>query len=184
MKSIKALPAALALGLLALSASVRADTLVLSGPDLINHNIGWPNTGLQFTALQNVTLQSFTFANYGGADTIELLDANNNVLHTINFAGGNNPEITPISAGWALGAGQTYRLISSDPDNSNWYYASFPVSNAHLSVDAGYGYGAPQTSYWFHFNQLTTVSAVPEPETYGMLLAGLGILGWLARRRT
>lgn len=28
------------------------------------------------------------------------------------------------------------------------------------------------------------ISAVPEPETYGMLLAGLGLLGFAARRRT
>jgi len=28
-----------------------------------------------------------------------------------------------------------------------------------------------------------TVSAVPEPETYGMLLAGLGLVGFIARRR-
>ena len=29
----------------------------------------------------------------------------------------------------------------------------------------------------------TSVSMVPEPETYGMLLAGLGLMGFLARRR-
>jgi len=28
-----------------------------------------------------------------------------------------------------------------------------------------------------------TVAAVPEPETYSMLLAGLGLLGFIARRR-
>ena len=27
------------------------------------------------------------------------------------------------------------------------------------------------------------VAAVPEPQTYAMLLAGLGLLGWVARRR-
>jgi hypothetical protein len=29
-----------------------------------------------------------------------------------------------------------------------------------------------------------TVSAVPEPATYGMLLAGLGLVGAVARRRS
>ena len=29
----------------------------------------------------------------------------------------------------------------------------------------------------------TAVAAVPEPETYAMMLAGLGLLGWAARRR-
>lgn len=30
---------------------------------------------------------------------------------------------------------------------------------------------------------LMSVTAVPEPETYGMMLAGLGMLGFMARRR-
>jgi hypothetical protein len=30
---------------------------------------------------------------------------------------------------------------------------------------------------------LTAVAAVPEPETYAMLLAGLGVIGAIARRR-
>ncbi|MDP1573390.1 MAG: FxDxF family PEP-CTERM protein [Coxiellaceae bacterium] len=38
-----------------------------------------------------------------------------------------------------------------------------------------------------HFGAVTMdtnlVSAVPEPETYAMLLAGLGLLGFMARRR-
>lgn len=31
--------------------------------------------------------------------------------------------------------------------------------------------------------QFTAVIAVPEPETYAMMLVGLGVLGWMARRR-
>jgi hypothetical protein len=32
--------------------------------------------------------------------------------------------------------------------------------------------------------QFTEVTPVPEPETYALMLAGLGLVGWAARRRT
>jgi hypothetical protein len=35
-----------------------------------------------------------------------------------------------------------------------------------------------------NFNAVFNVAAVPEPETYGMLLAGLGLLAYAARRKT
>jgi hypothetical protein len=33
------------------------------------------------------------------------------------------------------------------------------------------------------YNGAISVAAVPEPETYAMLLAGLGVMGFIARRR-
>lgn len=37
---------------------------------------------------------------------------------------------------------------------------------------------------WAMDNLSVSVSAVPEPQTYALLLAGLGVLGWAARRRS
>jgi PEP-CTERM motif len=44
-----------------------------------------------------------------------------------------------------------------------------------------FGFGADGTDQAFYVPNMVT--PVPEPETYGMLLAGLGMLGFVARRR-
>jgi hypothetical protein len=44
-------------------------------------------------------------------------------------------------------------------------------------------YGGGDFDYNDHMFSFTNVSAIPEPETYAMLLAGLGLLGFAARRR-
>ncbi len=128
-------------------------------------------------------LQSFDFANYGANDTIQLRSLNGDVLHAISFVGSGNEEISSIAANWSLVAGNTYNLISVDPNNSKWTYYTFPVSNAHLQVNGGVGYGSNELEpYWFHFTNLAT-APVPEPESYAMMVVGLGLLGMMARRR-
>ncbi len=44
-------------------------------------------------------------------------------------------------------------------------------------------YGGPFDYNDLSFSFTNTIGAVPEPETYAMLLAGLGLLGFMARRR-
>lgn len=45
-------------------------------------------------------------------------------------------------------------------------------------VDAG-----QFTGTMIPITELVTVGAIPEPETYALMLAGLGVIGWAARRR-
>jgi len=69
--------------------------------------------------------------------------------------------------------------VSIDTDFESYDEGKF-VGFARASADI-YGFGL--TNGTFVVDNLT-ISAVPEPETYAMFLAGLGLLGAASRRRT
>lgn len=49
--------------------------------------------------------------------------------------------------------------------------------------DADVGASSTRSTYQMELNLVGNVAAVPEPETYAMMLAGLGMIGAIARRR-
>jgi len=65
--------------------------------------------------------------------------------------------------------------------------ATLPTGKARLALDfqkAGVTpTGSPTTFVFYEDVYVRQVAAIPEPETYAMLLAGLGLLGFCARRR-
>lgn len=56
-------------------------------------------------------------------------------------------------------------------------------SNSKNIVMRGSEYDANQANREITAGSISSVSTVPEPETYGMLLTGLGLMGFMSRRR-
>lgn len=68
-----------------------------------------------------------------------------------------------------LGAGSSYSTFTPNLTYSGAISIRFGYNDWNIGIDN------------INFDQVT---AVPEPETYAMLLAGLGLLGFMARRKT
>ncbi|MFZ5893564.1 MAG: hypothetical protein ACOY0T_21055 [Myxococcota bacterium] len=121
-----------------------------AGPELTTAIGGWPDSGLQLTAIANSTLYQFTFQNQGKADVITLRTTAGTVIGTVNVPAGQPNFVANVN--WALDGGATYTLTNQDSANGYWVgFSSFPVQSGALRVDGTFGNGALQTSYWFSF---------------------------------
>jgi hypothetical protein len=67
----------------------------------------------------------------------------------------------------------TYDLEGATASSFVGFVSTSPLSSVSLGTDGG--------SYWPTANNV--VLAVPEPATYGMMMAGIALLGIAARRR-
>jgi len=104
------------------------------------------------------------------------IDSNVDGVTSVNSTNGTgNSGLTDIDFGTAFGQGAGNRL--SQNDWVTWSVTglgSGVLANTYLHVqgiDGGYS------------AKYTPISPVPEPQTYAMLLAGLGLIGYSARRR-
>jgi hypothetical protein len=95
----------------------------------------------------------------------------------------------PVTFNFILGAGESFTILSQGP--GHWGGGSlFQIGN---SITGEEGNGLVQfhgtytdisfTTPNFENYYGATVGVVPEPETYAMMLAGLGLLGFATRRR-
>lgn len=89
---------------------------------------------------------------------------------SIDGFGPVNFNVTSIVNSWISGA-NNHRFIAmtgkNDTSGKNFLHGFLNNNNGGVAMG----------------HTFLTVSAVPEPEAYAMLLAGLGLIGWVARRK-
>ena len=75
---------------------------------------------------------------------------------------------------------RTVNLYDTTTTTFLGFISTNPLASVTLRPD-----GIAGNVYWATANDVTmgVVNAIPEPETYGMLLAGLALVGYAARRR-
>lgn len=108
--------------------------------------------------------------NIGRGDTIYLFNGND-VVDVLAY--GDNTSFGGPRTQNVSGVAKTYAAIGAN-DATQWQLAVIgDFENSYASANGDIG-NPGFTSY---------VTAVPEPETYAMLLAGLAVMGAVARRR-
>lgn len=76
-----------------------------------------------------------------------------------------------------------YNDLMSGPTYGSFSYTDADEGEIRSIALNSAGIGALNSAFGGEFGIGGSVAPIPEPETYAMLLAGLGLIGWVARRR-
>ncbi|MBA2659922.1 MAG: FxDxF family PEP-CTERM protein [Nitrosospira sp.] len=128
-------------------------------------------TGAMNWDAANTWASNLTFANNGDWRLPSVSEMEHLFYHELGGSGGSN--ITTSHNVY-------YNLF--DNVQSQWYWTSDHNNNSQAVAFGMFNGGTYLTSNTTGFYAMA-VSSVPEPETYAMLLAGLGLVSLVARRR-
>ncbi len=132
---------------------------------------------------------------------IQVFGGSNAGVNTLTFS---QAVLNPVMAIWSLGQGginaqfafnTAFTIESGGPSAE---YGGASITSVGNTVFGSEGNGTiqftgsvtsiswanPVAENWYGFTVGTAVQAIPEPETYALMLAGLAALGFVARRRS
>ena len=132
-------------------------------------------------------------AGHSNSFTYDLLGDNEGSFYTASTSRGDNFSVSVSVDGYLqldFKDVTTGKNARSGYGNSNPYNSWFGFLEAS---EIDFGMGAGEYDYLILFNDdypdseyndmVIAVKAIPEPETYALMLAGLGVVGFMARRR-
>lgn len=119
----------------------------------------------------NVAADTMTFSNFSAG--VRAFGGN---FFGTNLSGAFSPGHTMVLTATDGATTRTVNLYDTTTSTFLGFVSANPLTSVTLRPD-----GLPGPAYWATANNVTL--AVPEPETYGMLLAGLALVGYAARRR-
>jgi hypothetical protein len=144
-----------------------------AGFSVLSAQLSFYNIGAPATILETFNLS--TIVNVNGLDIAggQLVGIDTGFFGAVTPSGGSASIAGSGAYAFSLILynGTFAQLVYAKPTTTSPLCAALPVSN----TDCGYSANASVG---------TITPAIPEPETYALMLAGLGALGWAARRRS
>lgn len=153
--------------------SIAGWTVGAKGVELRNNVAGTAADGVNFVELD-------TTANSWISQTVQTVAGENYVL---TFEIENRPGVALSSQGITVTWGSTVlgKALTSSL-SSGWQTYTYDLLGDGTATTLTFAAAGKSDSLGSSLDNVSLVSSVPEPDTYAMLLAGLGLVGFVARR--